>query len=101
MWPKYRRNRKSLLKIIVKNWPLRRYLGVYAFMPLFFVIGAAIEYSMINWTVGQTNFYSVYKLNRARQLATQQINLEEYIESEKQKILSKVNKTNDKKDIEN
>ncbi len=73
MWPKYRRNRKSLLKIIVKNWPLRRYLGVYAFMPLFFVIGAAIEYSMINWTVGQTNFYSVYKLNRARQLATQQI----------------------------
>ncbi len=73
MLPKYRKRRSSLLKIIVKNWPLRRYLGVYAFMPLFFIIGAAIEYSMINWTVGQTNFYGVYKLKRARELAQQQI----------------------------
>lgn len=46
---------------IVKNWPLRQQLGFYAFFPIFFTLGAALEFSMINWTVGETNFYRVYK----------------------------------------
>jgi len=35
------------------------------FLPFFFGLGAALEFSMINWTVGKTNFYTVYKKRQA------------------------------------
>lgn len=40
----------------VNAWPGQRQLGIYRFLPLFFGLGAALEFSMINWTVGTTNF---------------------------------------------
>lgn len=41
---------------IIKKWPGEKTFGIYRFLPLFFVLGAALEFSMINWTVGTTNF---------------------------------------------
>lgn len=41
---------------LIKAIPGEKTLGVYRFLPLFFLLGAALEFSMINWTVGETNF---------------------------------------------
>lgn len=46
--------------------PGKQTLGIYRFLPFFFVLGATLEFSMINWTVGETNFYSVFKKSRAK-----------------------------------
>lgn len=46
----------SVLHRFLDNWPGKKTFGVYRFLPLFFLLGATLEFSMINWTVGQTNF---------------------------------------------
>lgn len=38
------------------RWPGKETFGIYRFLPLFFVLGAALEFSMINWKVGEVNF---------------------------------------------
>ena len=43
----------------------RLFTCLHRFLPAFFGLGAALEFSMINWTVGETNFYSVYKKRQA------------------------------------
>lgn len=48
--------RKSLPQKLIDSWPGRKTFGVYRFLPLFFGLGACLEFCMINWTVGQTNF---------------------------------------------
>ncbi|MCL4140534.1 UNVERIFIED_CONTAM: hypothetical protein GTU68_026590 [Idotea baltica] len=48
--------RSKTLKNILNIWPGKQYFGLYRFLPLFFVLGAALEYSMINWRVGEVNF---------------------------------------------
>lgn len=50
----------STFRNILDKWPGKRTFGVYRFLPLFFVLGAALEFSMINWTVGETNFCKFY-----------------------------------------
>lgn len=46
----------------MKAWPGKKYLGEYRFLPIFFVFGAALEYSMINWHFGgEVNFYRTFK----------------------------------------
>jgi hypothetical protein len=64
---------KSLVKRVVRNWPLRRQLGFYSFFPVFFLLGATLEFSMINWTVGQTNFYRVYKRRQLQNFRDEQL----------------------------
>lgn len=44
------------LRDILDKWPGKKTFGIYRFLPIFFVLGAALEFSMINWTVGETNF---------------------------------------------
>lgn len=44
------------LRYFLDKWPGKRYLGMYRFLPMFFVLGAALEFSMINWHVGEVNF---------------------------------------------
>lgn len=39
---------------------IKRRLGVYRFLPLFFVIGAGIELFMIKVRIGRETFYDVY-----------------------------------------
>jgi hypothetical protein len=46
---------------VTRDWPGRRRFGLYAFLPAFFAAGALLELVMIKWTVGETNFYTVYK----------------------------------------
>uniref|UniRef100_UPI00358DF674 ubiquinol-cytochrome c reductase complex assembly factor 5 n=1 Tax=Myxine glutinosa TaxID=7769 RepID=UPI00358DF674 len=40
---------------------LRRRLGVYRFLPLFFLLGGGIEWFMINVKGGKETFYDVYR----------------------------------------
>ncbi|KAL5013591.1 hypothetical protein ScPMuIL_007861 [Solemya velum] len=47
--------------------------GIYRFLPFFFILGASLEFSMINWKVGETSFYSVYKKNQAKKIAIKSI----------------------------
>lgn len=39
---------------------IKRRLGVYRFLPLFFVIGAGIELFMVKVRIGRETFYDVY-----------------------------------------
>lgn len=41
---------------ILEKWPGKKYFGIYRFLPIFFFLGAAVEFSMINWRAGKTNF---------------------------------------------
>jgi len=54
-----------LVHRVIEAVPGKRIFGLYRFLPFFFALGAALEFSMINWTVGETNFYSVYKKRQA------------------------------------
>lgn len=46
----------SRLRWFLDRWPGKKYFGIYRFLPIFFVLGAALEFSMINWHVGEVNF---------------------------------------------
>jgi len=54
-----------MLTKVLDAFPGKKTLGLYRFLPFFFVLGAALEFSMINWTVGETNFYRTYKKRQA------------------------------------
>jgi len=41
---------------LMNRWPGKDRLGIYRFLPVFVLAGAAIEFAMINWRVGETNF---------------------------------------------
>ncbi|XP_034476202.1 small integral membrane protein 4 [Drosophila innubila] len=56
----------SFVRRFLDNWPGKRRFGIYRFLPIFFVLGAALEFSMINWTVGETNFYRTFKRRQAK-----------------------------------
>lgn len=43
-------------KAFLDAWPGKKTFGIYRFMPVFFLLGAALEFSMINWHVGEINF---------------------------------------------
>ena len=36
--------------------PGKKTFGVFRFLPVFFFFGAGLEFTMIHWTVGETNF---------------------------------------------
>jgi len=62
-----------LTRKILDAFPGKKYFGLYRFLPCFFLLGAALEFSMINWTVGEINFYRTYKKRQALdQLNTQE-----------------------------
>ena len=56
-----RRSRSSFIKRVLDSVPGKQIFGIYRFLPAWFLLGAALEFSMINWTVGETNFYRTYK----------------------------------------
>lgn len=64
------------LRFYLDKWPGKRYFGIYRFLPLFFGLGAALEFSMINWKVGSTNFYSTFRKSQAEKLAKKALGLE-------------------------
>lgn len=58
------RTPKWVLKLLSK-YPGERALGPYRFIPVYFILGAALEFSMIKWNAGGVNFYKVYKRKQA------------------------------------
>ena len=58
---------------LVNKWPGKKYFGMYRFLPMFFVLGAALEFSMINWKVGEVNFYSSFKRRQAHDIVEEKI----------------------------
>jgi hypothetical protein len=69
----------SRLIEILKKTPGKDRFGDYRFLPYFFLLGASIEYLMINWKAGpnQINFYSVLKRNKAKSIIKEKLDLEE------------------------
>lgn len=63
-----RKVEKSRLTRLLDGVPGKKRLGLYRFLPFFFVLGAALEFSMINWTVGETNFYKTFKKRQAENI---------------------------------
>ncbi|XP_063979244.1 small integral membrane protein 4 [Diachasmimorpha longicaudata] len=61
------------LRRLVKKFPGKRFFGVYRFLPVFFIIGAALEFSMINWRVGEVNFYNTYKKKKVEEIVEQKL----------------------------
>ena len=58
---KNRKVQKSAFRRFLDKVPGKKTFGIYRFLPAWFILGAALEFSMINWTVGETNFYRTYK----------------------------------------
>ncbi|XP_054287106.1 small integral membrane protein 4 [Macrosteles quadrilineatus] len=59
---------ETLAKVL-NFWPGKS-LGIYRFLPIFFVFGAGLEFTMIKWDVGgRVNFYRTYKKRRVQELA--------------------------------
>ena len=63
----------TTLRRLLDKWPGKKYLGIYRFLPAFFILGAALEFSMINWHVGEVNFYRTYKRRQAEKLAQERL----------------------------
>ncbi|XP_042195384.1 small integral membrane protein 4 [Callorhinchus milii] len=49
----------------LRRVPGSRPLGEYRFLPGFFVLGAAMEWVMINIRIGPETFYDVYRRKRS------------------------------------
>ena len=63
----------GIISDILYEWPGRKRFGLYSYLPLFFVIGAGLEFTMIKWTVGETNFYRTFKKRRVDDISRQEL----------------------------
>ncbi|XP_068111113.1 ubiquinol-cytochrome c reductase complex assembly factor 5 [Hyperolius riggenbachi] len=52
---------RSLIRSVLDSVPGKKRLGVYRFLPLFFLLGGAMEWFMINVRLGKETFYDVYR----------------------------------------
>lgn len=59
---------RRLLKKILVAYPGEKYFKEYRFLPVFFFAGAALEYVMINWVFGGTNFYKTFKRRKVQEI---------------------------------
>lgn len=67
--------RSSTFKRLLDLWPGKKTLGIYRFLPLFFGLGASLEFSMIHWRVGDTNFYNTFKKRQAKDIVEERLRL--------------------------
>ncbi|XP_032827557.1 ubiquinol-cytochrome c reductase complex assembly factor 5 [Petromyzon marinus] len=63
----------SALGRILSKVPGEKRLGVYRFLPVFFVIGGAMEWIMINMRVGRETFYDVYRRKQSERRYQQRL----------------------------
>ncbi|CAG9808051.1 unnamed protein product [Chironomus riparius] len=61
-----------MLSKIIEKWPGKS-IGLYRFLPAFFFLGATLEFSMIKWRVGRTNFYDTYKRKQAKKVIEERL----------------------------
>ncbi|XP_075403620.1 ubiquinol-cytochrome c reductase complex assembly factor 5 isoform X2 [Tenrec ecaudatus] len=52
---------RAQVKRLLQCVPGKERLGIYRFLPFFFVLGATMEWIMIKMRVGQETFYDVYR----------------------------------------
>ncbi|KAB7505362.1 Small integral membrane protein 4 [Armadillidium nasatum] len=64
-----KKHSNGVIRHFLNIWPGKKYFGHYRFLPIFFFGGAAIEFAMIHWHVGEVNFYNTYKRRLAEDLA--------------------------------
>ncbi|GFY61357.1 hypothetical protein TNIN_479831 [Trichonephila inaurata madagascariensis] len=48
---------KRAIGAVLNKWPGKERFGVYRFLPLFFIFGAALEFTMIKWEFHGVNFF--------------------------------------------
>ncbi|KFM63886.1 hypothetical protein X975_21618, partial [Stegodyphus mimosarum] len=61
----------QIIRQVVKKWPGQRF-GIFRFLPLFFMFGAALEFTMIKWTFNGVNFYKTFKRRRAQEIVAEE-----------------------------
>lgn len=62
------------LKRFINAWPGKEYFGIYRFLPIFFGLGATLEFAMIKWDYkGQVNFYRTFKKRQASIIAEEKL----------------------------
>ena len=52
---------RKLINLFFDNWPFYKKYGFFSLTPLFFIIGAVYEFTLIHLKIGEINFYDVYK----------------------------------------
>ncbi|KAM6325324.1 ubiquinol-cytochrome c reductase complex assembly factor 5 [Podargus strigoides] len=50
---------------LLQLMPGKQRFGVYRFLPVFFLLGGAMEWFMINVRIGKETFYDVYRRKRS------------------------------------
>lgn len=66
----------KLITQVLSKLPGKRF-GVFRLLPYFFLLGAALEFTMIKWQVGETNFYKTFKKRKAEEIALRELALEQ------------------------
>ncbi|KAF2363341.1 hypothetical protein FHG87_005900 [Trinorchestia longiramus] len=56
-------------KSFLAFWPGEKIFGPFRFLPLYFMAGAGLEFTMINWHFGEVNFYRTFKKRQVEELA--------------------------------
>uniref|UniRef100_A0A0K8RZP1 Small integral membrane protein 4 n=1 Tax=Crotalus horridus TaxID=35024 RepID=A0A0K8RZP1_CROHD len=51
----------SKITQLMNKVPGKKRFGIYRFLPFYFVLGGAMEWFMINVSVGNQTFYDVYR----------------------------------------
>ena len=54
--PILKKKRLSGIQRLIQAVPGKKYFGIYRFMPIFFFIGAGLEFAMIHWKPNGHNF---------------------------------------------
>lgn len=67
------------LRRLIDKWPGKRIFREYRFLPIFFICGAVLEFSMINWHVGEVNFYKTYKRRIVEEQVEERLRQEAWI----------------------
>ena len=56
MFQVFEQYKTKFIDSLLDRVPGKQRFGNYRFLPLFFILGASLEFLMIKWTVGETNF---------------------------------------------
>jgi len=56
---------------LIQRIPGHSRFGIVTIMPLFFLVGAALEFTMIKWKPNGVNFYEVYERKELEKLYQQ------------------------------
>nr|XP_027204892.1 small integral membrane protein 4-like [Dermatophagoides pteronyssinus] len=82
----YMQQYRRVINVILDNWPLRKQLGFYAYLPIFFAIGAWTEFTMIHMRINGIDFYSVYMRKERERLAQERKRIEQMLDAKRAEL---------------